>query len=77
MPRYIDADALKAKFCTDTSVGRYGEFMDGSEVSFTSREVDKIIDTIETVDAVPVVRCKDCQYCYYTPEGRSWDVILS
>lgn len=48
----IDRDALKVALCTDTSVGFYAECADGSEVRFTSREVDKIIDDAPTIDPV-------------------------
>jgi hypothetical protein len=53
--RLIDADALKTALYYDVSKGTYGEFMDGSEVSFTDREILKLIDQQPTIeDAVPL-----------------------
>ena len=50
MTRLIDADALKIALYYDVSKGTYGEFMDGSEVSFTNKEILKLIDEQPTVD---------------------------
>ena len=63
MARYIDADLLKL------------QIERGAEM--TERGI-RLLDLSQqpTADVVPVVRCKDCQHCYYTPEGRSGDVIL-
>ena len=52
MSRLIDADALKMELCTNTSVGTYMRCTDGSDVFFTSREVDSMIDTAPTIDPV-------------------------
>ena len=48
--RFIDAGALKAYLCVNTSIGFYNDCTDGSEVCFTSREVDKAIDAAPTID---------------------------
>ena len=47
--RLIDAIELKRSICQDTRYGTYGEFMDGSEVSFTSNEVHAMIDDAPTI----------------------------
>ena len=56
----INRSELKIAVWMDVSKGTCGEYMDGSECSFTSNEVQKMIDEAPTVDAVEVVRCKDC-----------------
>ena len=72
MTRLINADALKTALYYDVSKGTYGEFMDGSEVSLTDREILKLIDQQPTIDAEPVrhgkwandamgvLRCSEC-----------------
>ena len=52
MPKIVNADALKMEFCTNVCVGAYMDCSDGSEVYFTSREVDKVIDLAPTYDPV-------------------------
>lgn len=52
--RLVDANVLKTALYYDVSKGTYGEFMDGSEVSLTDREILKLIDQQPTIDAVPV-----------------------
>ena len=54
MTRYIDADPLKIALYYDVSKGTYGEFMDGSEVSYTDKEILKLIDEQPTIDAIPI-----------------------
>lgn len=56
----ISRSAMHAMVCLDTKRGAYGEFMDGSEVYFTSEEVHDMLDEAPAVDAVVPVRCKDC-----------------
>lgn len=45
--------------------------MDGSKVGYTSRELDRLIESQPTVDAVEVVRCERCEFwideMYSTP----------
>lgn len=60
--RLIDGNEFIRKLTLDTSKGFYGEFMDGSEVAYTSREIDNAIENAPTIDAVPVVRCRECIY---------------
>jgi len=60
--RLIDGNEFIRKLTLDTSKGFYGEFMDGSEVAYTSREIDNAIENAPTIDAVPVVRCRECVY---------------
>jgi hypothetical protein len=52
--KLIDANALKLALYYDVSKGTYGEFIDGSEVSLTDREILKLIDQQPTIDAEPV-----------------------
>ena len=54
MTRLIDADALKIALYYDVSKGTYCEFMDGSEVSYTDKEILKLIDEQPTIDAIPI-----------------------
>ena len=42
--KLIDKDALIRNLCVNTKYGTYSECTDGSEVTFTSREIDRIID---------------------------------
>lgn len=73
--RLIDGNEFIRKLTLDTSKGFYGEFMDGSEVAYTSREIDNAIENAPTIDAVPVVRCRDCKWFnHYTMECESDDV---
>ena len=80
MTRYIDADPLKIALYYDVSKGTYGEFMDGSEVSYTDKEILKLIDEQPTIDAVPVKHGKwthykdehTCSKCGETVTG-GWD----
>ena len=52
----ISRSALHAAICLNAKYGTYGEFTDGSEVCFTSKEVHSMIDESPAVDAVEVVR---------------------
>lgn len=61
--RLIDSSRFIRDLTLDTSKGFYGEFVDGSEVAYTSREIDKAIRDTPTISAVPVVRCRECIYC--------------
>lgn len=58
----IDKEALHKEIYNNTKYGRYGTFMDGSSVSFTSNEVHKLIDDAPTIDAVAVTRCRECKF---------------
>lgn len=60
--RLIDGTEFIRELTLDTSRGFYGEFMDGSEIAYTSREIVSMVNNMHTIDAVPVVRCRDCKY---------------
>ena len=49
MSRAIDADEFIKGLTLDTSKGFFGEFMDGSEVAFTSREIAKFVEEMPTL----------------------------
>lgn len=49
----ISRSALHAALCLNAKYGTYGEFTDGSEVCFTSKEVHSMIDEAPAVDAGP------------------------
>lgn len=52
--RLIDANDFMRRLTLDTSKGHYGEFMDGSEVAFTSREIARF------VEEMPTIICPSC-----------------
>lgn len=54
----ISRSALHSMVCLDTKYGTYGEFMDGSEVSFTANEVHAMINGAPAVDALPVTHAE-------------------
>ncbi len=54
MPRYIDADALKAVLTLPKESKEMGELL--------TIIIHQTIDEQPTVDVVEVVRCKDCGY---------------
>ena len=58
----ISRSTLHSAISLDTKRGTYGEFMDGSEVSFTSNEVHAMLDEAPAVDAVIPVRCAQCKH---------------
>lgn len=58
--KLIDSSEFIKNLTLDTSKGFYGEFMDGSEVAYTSREIDAAVENAPTIDAVSVVRCHEC-----------------
>ena len=60
--KLIDSSEFIKNLTLDTSKGFYGEFMDGSEVAYTSREIDAAVENAPTISAVPVVRCRECIY---------------
>ena len=80
MAEYIEREALRKKFFTDTRFGFYGEFTDGSETAYTSAEVNAIIVNAPTADVVEVrhgkwlkteepmgwhdVDCIECSACH-------------
>ena len=59
MPRYIDADALRADWLEN------GE----NEYVYDTNAFLDSIDNAPTVDAVQVVRCRDCKH--HREKGRS------
>ena len=68
--KLIDSSEFIKNLTLDTSKGFYGEFMDGSEVAYTSREIDAAVENAPTISAVPVVRCRECIYYKICDE---WD----
>lgn len=54
MVRPIDGNDFMRRLTLDTSKGHYGEFMDGSEVAFTSREIARF------VEEMPTIICPSC-----------------
>lgn len=49
MVRPIDGNDFMRQLTLDTSKGHYGEFMDGSEVAFTSREIATFVEQMPTI----------------------------
>lgn len=49
MARAIDGNDFMRQLTLDTSKGHYGEFMDGSEVAFTSREIATFVEQMPTL----------------------------
>ncbi len=47
--RPIDGNDFIRRLTLDTSKGHYGEFMDGSEVAFTSREIAAFVEQMPTL----------------------------
>lgn len=47
--RPIDGKDFMRQLTLDTSKGHYGEFMDGSEVAYTSREIAKFVEDMPTL----------------------------
>ena len=47
--RPIDGNDFMRRLTLDTSKGHYGEFMDGSEVAYTSREIAKFVEDMPTL----------------------------
>ena len=47
--RPIDGNDFMRQLTLDTSKGHYGEFMDGSEVAFTSREIAAFVEQMPTL----------------------------
>lgn len=60
--RLIDSSEFIKNLTFDTSKEFYGKFMDGSEIAYTSREIDAAVESAPTIDAVSVVRCRECKY---------------
>lgn len=71
MSRLIDADEFMKRLTLDISKGFCGEFTDGSDVAYTSREISKFVNDMPTIDAVEVVRCRDCEHYW----DGTWCVI--
>lgn len=68
--KLIDSSEFIKNLTLDTSKGFYGEFMDGSEVAYTSREIDAAVENAPTISAVPVVRCRECIYYKSATNGK-------
>lgn len=49
MSRPIDGNDFMRRLTLDTSKGHYGEFMDGSEVAFTSKEIAAFVEQMPTL----------------------------
>lgn len=49
MARIIDANEFLSRLSRDISKGHYGEFMDGSEVAFTMREIESLVSELSTL----------------------------
>ena len=49
MTRIIDANEFLSRLSRDISKGHYGEFMDGSEVAFTMREIESLVSELSTL----------------------------
>lgn len=49
MTKLIDANDFMRRLTLDTGKGHYGEFMDGSEVAFTSREIAAFVEQMPTL----------------------------
>ena len=47
--RPIDGNDFMRRLTLDTSKGHYGEFTDGSEVAFTSREIAAFVEQMPTL----------------------------
>ena len=47
--RPIDGNDFMRQLTLDTSKGHYGEFMDGSEVAYTSIEIAKFVEDMPTL----------------------------
>lgn len=47
--RLIDGNEFMKKLTLDTSKGFYGEFMDGSDTAYTSREIGRFIEDMPTL----------------------------
>ena len=47
--RPIDGNDFMRRLTLDTSKGHYGEFMDGSEVAYTSREIARFVEEMPTL----------------------------
>lgn len=47
--RPIDGNEFMKKLTLDTSKGFYGEFMDGSDTAYTSREIGRFIEDMPTI----------------------------
>lgn len=70
--KLIDSFEFIKNLTLDTSKGFYGEFMDGSEIAYTSREIDAAVENAPTIDAVLVVRCRECKKAKPGGSGYVW-----
>ena len=64
--RPIDGNEFMKKLTLDTSKGFYGEFMDGSDTAYTSREIDRFIEDMPTL--TPPNDPLTCEGCLYAPD---------
>lgn len=49
MARMIDANEFLARLSRDTDKDHYGEFVDGSKVAFTMREIESLVSELSTI----------------------------
>ena len=61
--RPIDGNEFMKKLTLDTSKGFYGEFMDGSDTAYTSREIDRFIEDMPTL--TPPNEPLTCEGCIH------------
>jgi hypothetical protein len=61
MPKYIDAEALKAVMVFSQKTGN----LTVPEM----RDILSLIDSVPAADVATVVRCKDCKYKPTAPDG--------
>lgn len=64
--RPIDGNEFMKKLTLDTSKGFYGEFMDGSDTAYTSREIDRFIEDMPTLTP-PNEPLTPCDVCRFSP----------
>ena len=64
--RLIDGNEFMKKLTLDTSKGFYGEFMDGSDTAYTSREIGEFIEDMPTLTP-PNEPLTPCDMCMFSP----------
>ena len=80
--RPIDADEFMKRLTLDTSKGFSGEFMDGSEVAFTSIEIAKFVEEMPTLTpqneplTIEQLRKMDGEPVWVTPLGF-WALVIA
>ena len=80
--RPIDGNDFMRQLTLDTSKGHYGEFMDGSEVAYTSREIAKFVEDMPTLTppneplTLKELREMDGEPAWWDDgEGSCWGII--